>query len=58
MLIVNSGTFSSWRTRGFTKPSYNVIEIKSLETIITIRTPKEGVTEEQRHPRPVPVMEG
>jgi len=57
MLVVNSGTFSSWRTRGFTKPSYNVIEIKPLETVISIRSPEEGVIEQQRHPRPVPARE-
>lgn len=55
MLIVNSGTFSSWRTRGFTKPSYNVIEIKPMETVVSIRSPLEGELERQRHPRPLPV---
>ncbi|MDP2182029.1 MAG: metallophosphoesterase [Actinomycetota bacterium] len=37
MLIVTSGTASTWRTRGFTPPSYNMIEITPDEVIVEIR---------------------
>lgn len=37
MLIVTSGTASTWRTRGFSPPSYNMIEITPDEVIVEIR---------------------
>ncbi len=39
MLIITSGTVSTWRTRGFTPPSYNLIEIRSNEVEVTTTTP-------------------
>ena len=42
MLLVNSGTASSYRVRGYTRPSYNVIEIDDLRVRITQRYPGLG----------------
>ncbi|MDQ4065793.1 MAG: metallophosphoesterase [Actinomycetota bacterium] len=42
MLLVNSGTASSYRVRGYTRPSYNVIEISDLRVRITQRYPGLG----------------
>lgn len=36
MLIISSGTASTWRTRGFTQPSYNSIRID--EELVTVKT--------------------
>ena len=55
MLLVNSGTCSSHRVRGYTRPSYNVIEINDERVRITQKYPGLGeivaatfVTEERR----------
>ena len=55
MLLVNSGTCSSHRVRGYTRPSYNVIEISDERVRITQKYPGLGeivaatfVTEERR----------
>lgn len=37
MLVVTSGTASTWRTRGFTPPSYNMIEIRPEHIIVEMR---------------------
>ena len=42
MLLVNSGTASSHRVRGYTRPSYNVIEIDSERVRIVQRYPGLG----------------
>jgi 3',5'-cyclic AMP phosphodiesterase CpdA len=42
MLLVNSGTASSHRVRGYTRPSYNVIEIDDDRVRITQRYPGLG----------------
>lgn len=42
MLLVNSGTASSYRVRGYTRPSYNVIEIDEERVRITQRYPGLG----------------
>lgn len=42
MLLVNSGTASSHRVRGYTRPSYNVIEIDGTRVRITQRYPGLG----------------
>ena len=42
MLIVNSGTVSSTRTRGYMSPSYNQIELGSEDIRITMKYPGEG----------------
>lgn len=42
MLLINSGTASSHRVRGYTRPSYNVIEIDSERVRIVQRYPGLG----------------
>lgn len=42
VLVVNSGTVSSYRLRGYVRPSYNVIEIDDLRIRVTFRYPGEG----------------
>jgi 3',5'-cyclic-AMP phosphodiesterase len=41
-LIVNSGTVSSYRLRGYVRPSYNVIEIDDRRMRVTFRYPAAG----------------
>ncbi|MDP9389762.1 MAG: metallophosphoesterase [Actinomycetota bacterium] len=41
-LIVNSGTVSSYRLRGYTRPSYNVIEVTPSIIRVTLRYPGIG----------------
>ena len=42
LLVVNSGTVSSHRLRGYVRPSYNVIEITEEVVTITLRYPGTG----------------
>ncbi len=42
MLVINSGTVSSTRTRGYMAPSYNQIELDSEEIRITMKYPGGG----------------
>ncbi|MCA1707084.1 MAG: metallophosphoesterase [Actinobacteria bacterium] len=42
MLLVNSGTASTHRVRGYTRPSYNVIEIHDDRVIVIQRYPGVG----------------
>jgi 3',5'-cyclic AMP phosphodiesterase CpdA len=42
MLLVNSGTASSYRVRGYTRPSYNVVEIDDERVRIVQRYPGLG----------------
>ena len=42
MLIVNSGTVSSYRLRGYTRPSYNVLEITRSAVRVTLKYPGSG----------------
>ena len=42
MLIVNSGTVSSHRLRGYTRPSYNVLEITRASVRVTLKYPGTG----------------
>ena len=42
MLLVNSGTVSSYRLRGYTRPSYNVIEITPDPIRVTLKYPGTG----------------
>jgi len=42
VLIVNSGTVSSHRVRGYTRPSYNVLEITPGEVRVTLKFPGTG----------------
>ena len=43
LLLVNSGTVSTWRTRGRTAPSYNMLDIRPMIIDVSIITP--GKTE-------------
>lgn len=45
LVIVNSGTVSSFRTRGYTRPSYNVVTVDSDQIDVTLVYPGSG----QRH---------
>ncbi|MEO6121871.1 MAG: metallophosphoesterase [Acidimicrobiales bacterium] len=42
ILIVNSGTVSSYRLRGYTRPSYNVLELNHEMIRITLKYPGTG----------------
>lgn len=42
VLLVNSGTVSSRRLRGYTRPSYNLIEIDDEMVRVTLRYPGQG----------------
>ncbi len=42
VLIVNSGTVSSHRLRGYTRPSYNVLEVTPDEVRVTLKYPGTG----------------
>jgi 3',5'-cyclic-AMP phosphodiesterase len=42
VLIVNSGTVSSYRLRGYTRPSYNVIEVTHSSIRVTLKYPGTG----------------
>jgi 3',5'-cyclic AMP phosphodiesterase CpdA len=42
VLLVNSGTVSSYRLRGYTRPSYNVIEVTADEVRVTLKYPGAG----------------
>lgn len=38
VLIATSGTACTWRTRGYTPPSYNMIDVTSTEVIVEMRS--------------------
>ncbi|MGH9225530.1 MAG: metallophosphoesterase family protein [Acidimicrobiales bacterium] len=42
VLLVNSGTVSSYRVRGYTRPSFNVIEVTESEVRVTLKYPGTG----------------
>jgi Icc protein len=42
ILVVNSGTVCSHRLRGYTRPSYNVVEITPTTIAVTLRFPGSG----------------
>jgi 3',5'-cyclic AMP phosphodiesterase CpdA len=42
VLIVNSGTVSSYRLRGYTRPSYNIIEVNRASIRVTLKYPGTG----------------
>jgi 3',5'-cyclic AMP phosphodiesterase CpdA len=42
VLLVNSGTVSSYRLRGYTRPSYNVIEVSDATVRVTLKYPGTG----------------
>jgi 3',5'-cyclic AMP phosphodiesterase CpdA len=51
MLLVNSGTATSHRVRGYSRPSYNVLEIDDQELKITHRYPGVGEIVAARYSR-------
>ena len=42
VLVVNSGTVSSYRLRGYVRPSYNLIEVDDRQIRVTFRYPGSG----------------
>jgi 3',5'-cyclic-AMP phosphodiesterase len=42
LLIVNSGTVSSHRLRGYVRPSYNLLEVTPDRIVVTLRYPGTG----------------
>jgi len=42
ILLVNSGTVSSYRLRGYTRPSYNVLELTADSIRVTLKYPGHG----------------
>ena len=42
VLVVNSGTVSSHRLRGYVRPSYNLLEITRERIVVTLRYPGTG----------------
>jgi len=42
LLVVNSGTVSSHRLRGYVRPSYNLLEITRERIVVTLRYPGTG----------------
>jgi Icc protein len=42
VLVVNSGTVSSYRLRGYVRPSYNLIEVDEAQIRVTFRYPGAG----------------
>lgn len=42
MLIINSGTVSSYRLRGYTRPSYNVVRVDEESVEVTLMYPGSG----------------
>jgi Icc protein len=42
VLLVNSGTVSSYRLRGYVRPSYNIVEITPTEVRVTLKYPGSG----------------
>jgi 3',5'-cyclic AMP phosphodiesterase CpdA len=42
VLIVNSGTVSSYRLRGYTRPSYNLLSLSEDEVRVVLRYPGQG----------------
>ncbi len=42
MLIINSGTVSSYRLRGYTRPSYNVVRVDQTSVKVTLVYPGSG----------------
>jgi hypothetical protein len=51
MLLINSGTASTYRTRGFTEPSYNMVEILPGDVVVKTKVPGEDFAQEWSFPR-------
>lgn len=51
LLIVSSGTSSTWRTRGYTQPSYNIIRIDAEVITVITKVPGGTVARQERYRR-------
>jgi len=51
MLLINSGTVATFRTRGYSEPSYNIVTVTPEEIRVQIKTPAEDFVEEWSFPR-------
>lgn len=51
MLIVTSGTASTWPTRGYAPPSCNLVEVKTAEIKVTIKNSTDESKVEKVFPR-------
>ena len=51
MYLITSGTASSWRTRGKTLPSFNLIQIEEEEIIVHIVSAVDGSRQTSAYPR-------
>lgn len=51
MCLVTSGTASTWRTRGSTPPSFNLIEIKEGDIKVDVVSSVDGSRESTTYPR-------
>ncbi len=51
MYLITSGTASTWRTRGRTPPSFNLIEIEGEEIAVDIVSSADGSRQSQVFPR-------
>lgn len=52
VLIVNSGTVSTYRTRGYSRPSYSMIDVESEHIDVSIITPGERTFKKESFLRP------
>jgi len=55
MILISSGTASTWRTRGYTQPSYNIIIVDPETVTISTKVPGGVVDKKERfhrHPPP------
>ncbi len=51
MYLITSGTVSTWRTRGRTPPSFNLIEIEGEEITVHVVSASDGSRRSQTYPR-------
>lgn len=58
MLLVSSGTCSTWRTRGYTQPSYNLIQIDPESVTVITKMPGGTIARREQFRRHGPQMEG
>lgn len=57
MHVISSGTGSTWRTRGYTQPSYNIITIDAETVAVTHKMPGSPAAKKMRFNRkPHPVL--
>ena len=51
MIIVNSGTIATRRTRGYSPPAYNIINIDCQSVTVITQSPGEGIINSEIFPR-------